>query len=310
MVPEDNWRRWDLNPRHPAYEAGCQGFGKLGPALTAEGEPPSERASATVTREPAGEYHQSPGISCSQLKVYSESPLAYYLRFVARVSPPRVSAAMRAGTLLHARHELADEWPSRIEIAPDSVVTSTGQLAKAGDKWLADLGPDRIGLTQAELDSVNAQWEGVLRNPAAARLIAERVDAEFNVRWSMNGHAMRCRTDGATPELWYDLKTTREVSPRETFRYAVRDYGYDLQAAIYADAAVAAGWPHHRLVFVVISTAYPHLCSVVRLPPEVIRRARDRVLRYLDEIREREAFSHWLPDDYGEIVDLPMDNWR
>jgi len=94
----------------------------------------------------------------------------------------------------------------------------------------------------------------------------------------------------------------------------VRDYGYDLQSAVYQAAAESVGWAPHRLVFLVISTVWPHQCHVVQLPPNVIRRARDRALRYLAEIAERTAFNHWLPDDYGHIVELEMGdrsyNWR
>ena len=244
------------------------------------------------------------------LKDYAASPLGYWLRHVKKVSPPKTSSALRAGTLLHLRHELGDEgWAKALAIAPDSVVTATGQLAKAGEKWLADLGPEQVGITPAELQSVDDQWAGILRNPAAAEVIAARVDAEFNVRWEWEGHQMRCRCDGATAGYWYDLKTTRDSLPMVQFQSSVRQWGYDLQSAVYQEAAVAAGWPDERLTFIVISTIWPHHCHVVRLPYATIRRARDRALRYLSEIRQRTEFDHWLPDDYGEITELQM-NWR
>lgn len=241
------------------------------------------------------------------LKDYQAGALGFYLRHVAKTAPPKTSAALRAGELLHLRHELGDEaWTARLEFAPESAVTASGQFGKTGEKWLADLPPDRIGITRAEADAVDQQWAGVCRNPAAVEIIASRVDTEFNVRWWWDGHLMRCRSDGATPEFWYDLKTTRDPYPLKTFRHSVEQYGYDLQSAVYQEAAVAAGWPEHRLAFIVISTVWPHYCHVVRLPPTVIRHARDRVLRYLAEIRQRTEYGHWLPDDYGEITDLEM----
>jgi hypothetical protein len=245
------------------------------------------------------------------LKDYAASPLGYWLRHILRTARPKASSALRAGTLLHLRHELGDEgWQKALAIAPESVVTATGQLGKSGEKWLADLGPDQVGITPAELSAVNDQWAGILRNPAAAEIIAQRIDAEFNVRWRWEDHLMRCRCDGATAQFWYDLKTTSDAYPLKQFGSSVEKWGYDLQSAVYQEAAVAAGWPDERLTFIVISTVWPHHCHVVRLPHPVIRRARDRALRYLAEIHQRTEFDHWLPDDYGEITELAMPYWR
>lgn len=268
-------------------------------------------ADATISREPAELYHTLPGISCSMLKDYAASPFGYALRHVYRTAPAKTSAAMRAGTLLHLRHELPEEvWRERLVVAEDSACTATGQLGKAGERWLADLSPDSIGITPAELAAVDSQWAGVLRNPAAVSLIRERYDAEFNCKWSWEGHLMRCRCDGATRDQWYDVKTTSDAQPLQQFASSVKRWGYDLQSAVYEEAAIRAGWPAHRLIFIVISTVWPHQCHVVQLPAATVRRARDRVLRYLSEIKHRTQFGHWLPDDYGEITELKMPFWR
>jgi hypothetical protein len=268
---------------------------------------------ATVTREPAEEYHNSPGLSCSALKSYAESPLGFYLRFVARSAPPKTSTALRTGTLLHLRHELLSQaaWRQAVAIAPDSVTTATGQLGKSAKEWLADLPPTVIGVTQEEVTLVESIWEGVCRNAAAIEIIEQRTDAEFNVRWHWNGMLMRCRCDGATLDQWYDLKTTSDTHILRQFGSSVRRWGYDLQSAVYSEAASAAGWPDHRLTFIVVGTAWPHLCHVVRLPPSVIERARYRAMRYIREIQDRSEWDDWLPDDYGQVVDLDMGtNWR
>jgi hypothetical protein len=239
------------------------------------------------------------------LKDYASSPLGYWLRHVARTAPPKTSAALRHGTLLHLRHELsAEEWQARKRLAPLSAVTATGQLGKAGEKWLGDLGPDDIGLSPEEDSQIEEQWQGMLRNPAVRRLLDARVDAEFNVRWQWEGHAMRCRCDGATDEGWYDLKTTRDYNVLAQWGSSAMDWGYDLQAAVYGEAAIAAGWPAHRLAFIVTSNVWPHHAHVVHLPVDVVNRARMRALQYLMEIRQRMEFDHWLPDDYGEITEI------
>jgi hypothetical protein len=135
-------------------------------------------------------------------------------------------------------------------------------------------------------------------------LIDARVDAEFSVTWDWAGHAMRCRCDGATVDVWYDLKTTSDTTPLKTFWRAVLDFQYDLQAAVYESAAAAAGWPEHSLHFIVTQSVPPHACHVVTLPPAVTALARERALRLLDELQQRREWGSWLPSDYGHVLEL------
>ena len=166
------------------------------------------------------------------------------------------------------------------------------------------MAPGRIGLTAVDREKLWKQTRQILANPAAKQLIDSRIDAEFCATWDWEGHAMRCRCDGATEELWYDLKTTSDTTPLKTFWRSVLDYQYDLQAAVYESAAEAANWPDHSLHFIVTQNAPPHACHVVTLPRAVTALARDRALRLLDDLQYRREWDSWLPADYGQVVEL------
>lgn len=119
-----------------------------------------------------------------------------------------------------------------------------------------------------------------------------------------NGTATRCVAVAMEQQQSFGT-TSRPRGTHCRWRSSSPAFGsgaIDLQSAVYQEAAVAAGWPDERLTFIVISTVYPHHCHVVRLPYAAIRRARDRALRYLLEIRQRTEFDHWLPDDYGRSL--------
>ena len=191
-----------------------------------------------------------------------------------------------------------------LDIAPDEFLTATGNLSKKGEDWLAAREPGRIGLTSVDREKLWKQTRQILANPAAKQLIDARVDAEFCVTWDWEGHAMRARIDGATPEVWYDLKTTSDTTPLKTFWRSVLEYQYDLQAAVYESAAEAADWPLHSLHFLVTQNAPPHACHVVTLPAAVMALARDRALRLLDDLQYRKDWDTWLPTDYGRVVEL------
>lgn len=265
-----------------------------------------EDATATWTHEPAADYHKSEGFSCSMLKDFAESTLGFYLRHISRESPPKSSAALKRGTLLHL---IAEHHPEPVDgfiaIAPEAMVTASGQLSKSAEPWLKDIG-DKVPTTAEELASVRDQFAGVLRNPASRQMIEQSVDREFVLRWNWEGFPMRCRCDGATSERLFDLKTTSDQHPLVTFESSVWKWGYDLQAAIYGVGWAAANMPPNPLAFIVTSNIWPHHCHVVTLPNGVVQRAKDRALRYLHDICHRLEWGEWLPDDYGEVRELRM----
>lgn len=266
----------------------------------------STESSASVSHEPAEEYHGWPETSASQLKELAASPLGYYRRFVAKDAPPKTSAALSYGTLLHSWHEIGpDQFWARVKVCPPDHVTGTGQLAKSASLWLATLAPEDIPISPADFNQLRLQTDQILANPAAADLLAARVDAEFNVRFSHNGHPCRCRVDGATAEVFYDLKTTRDQDPADTFVWSCKEWKYELQAALYGLAAVAAGWPKHRLHFIATSNTYPHHCAVMVLPADVLRHAEKRVGELLRELDQRRALDWWAPRGYGEVIEMP-----
>lgn len=258
-----------------------------------------------IDHAPAQEYHLRKRISASQLKEYDSSPLAFYLRYEVGSAPAKESAALSYGTLLHAWAEVGDEkfWDT-IAVPPQEVLTATGQLGKDGKAWAAALPAGTMVVTPTDRAQLWDQTRQILANGAAARLLAEAVDREFNVTFDWHGHECRCRCDGATDRVWYDLKTTREMNPEKTAFNAVKQWGYDIQAAFYGEAAVQCGWEPHPMRFIFTSTVWPYLCAVLWLPPEVMERGRRRCLRMLGEIKQRREWGSWLPPGYGEEMEM------
>ena len=244
-------------------------------------------------------------ISASDLKTFSSSRLEYYGRKIARTLAPKSSTALREGKLTHSWHEFGeDRYWDILEICPKEFETATGALSKKGEAWLASITGDKIGITSGEREKVWNQTRGILANPAAVRLMQERVDCEFCIQWMVRGTPMRARIDGATEQYFYDLKTTSDDDVLGTFWSSVRKWKYDLQSAVYGSAAEACDWEPHSMRFIVTQSKPPYHCHVVWLPDAVIRRARDRMLRLLDEIRECTEWDHWLPPDYGHETEL------
>lgn len=251
------------------------------------------------------EYHARPEISASQLKELALSPVAFYRRYIAGIAPPKSSDALSYGSLLHSWGELRDElfWP-RVKVAGEDVLTATGQFGKAAKEWQASLPAGSIALSPSDYKKLWDQTRQILANSAARELIEESVDREFNIRWSWHGHACRCRVDGATSQVFYDLKTTSDADPKWTFHSSVKKWRYDIQAAFYGSAAVAAGWPAHPMVFIITSTTEPYLCHVAQLPAALMAKGRSRCLALLKDLQRRKDWDCWTPADYGRVNEL------
>lgn len=291
------------------------------PAATSQGD---ESASSqvgdgtSVCHTDAATYHKWPEPSASHLKALASSPIEYYDRFIAPSTGFEESAAMLYGTLLHLWGEVGpgDFW--RRAVQPDAkYCTATGSLNAAGREWAKEQPEDAIVISPADFKKLQAQTEQILANSASATLLENSVDREFNVRWEMFGHRVRCRCDGATPSVWYDLKTTREKNPLKSFWRAVDEFHYDIQSAVYLSAALAIGYEPHSMRFICTSTTYPYRCEVVYLPSFMVEQATERCKQLLEELAARKEANHWLPETYGIVHELEVpafkrggENWN
>ena len=266
--------------------------------------------SVTVCHSPAEDYHRWSEVSCSQLKALAASPLEFYSRHVAGSAPAKRGQSLEYGTLLHLWAEIGEEtfW-SRVACPSDDLLTPTGQVGKAAKAWIAEQPEGAIIVSPADRAQLWNQTRQILANKAAARLLDESVDREFNVRFRWNGHDCRSRIDGATASKFYDLKTTSEADPQKTAMLAMRKWHYDLQSAMYGEAAIQCGWEPHSMRFIFTSNVWPHLCAVVYLPADLQERGRRKCLALLAELKQRREWDSWLPSGYGEEHELEVPHY-
>jgi exodeoxyribonuclease VIII len=154
---------------------------------------------------------------------------------------------------------------------------------------------------------IRREIESIKSHRAAMELIESGIASEVSVRWrSIDGDNLRCRPDLCTDNAWVDLKTTREADILSSFWKSVIDYGYHAQDAHYQSGMEALGMEPRPLIFVVVSTTSPHECHVVTLPQELVAEGRRLLTRTLADIRLRMDLDYWMPDQHGEVVQLPV----
>jgi hypothetical protein len=187
----------------------------------------------------------------------------------------------------------------RFAVVPEEVLSNGARRGKAYTDWVADQG-DRTVLPAADWWRLQRIVRNVTRHPAAIAILEATEDMQAAFRHvDSAGHKRKALADGVTPEFLWDFKTTS--SPWQQLWRSCDDYGYLWQAAWYVDAAMACGWPYHQLKFIFAQTTKPHGVRVLRMPEELVERARDDIREALDQIRlRRELGVYTSPEDEEE----------
>ena len=301
------------NPPGQPLQQGYPRQGTSGHRLHKPGVAGSSPAAATLSHsESITSYHSDrEWWSKSQLWTFhSSGPAAFHARYLSPTPQPYGSSdALKKGTHVHEWAEAGDEaWHDRVVLIPEDALGAGGRRTKATDQFESDTlakKPDAILLKADELDAYKAQFAAILANTQFRELTEATIAREFSVRWhDPSGLQLRCRPDAVTDDCVWDIKTTREAKPLETFWKSVVDFGYGYQQSLYLSGMEAAGLPIKKFVFVVTSTVPPYRCHAVTLPARLVASATKQLRKTIAELQARLELDHWLPDDSEQVTEL------
>ena len=297
----------------PPFNAPMQGPPMGGHRLHKPGVAGSSPAAATLSHhEPISSYHSDrEWWSKSQLwTLHSQGPADFYARYLSdHTELYGDSEAFKKGTLVHEWAEQGSvAWFSRVVEIPDSALGAGGRRTKATDQFEAETlasKPNAILLKKDELDAYSRQFDSLLRCKAFRQLTEETVAREFSVRWvDVSGVKLKCRPDAVTDSVCWDLKTTREIKPQESFWKSVVDFGYGFQQVLYLMGLEQAGLGIKDFVFVVTSTVAPYRCVAVTLPARLIAKAKAQVRETIANLQARLELNEWLPEGSDQVSEL------
>jgi len=160
-------------------------------------------------------------------------------------------------------------------------------------------------ITTAELETIYAMRESVLRHPEASRLLSDgQSEQTFFFDEPTTGAPCRCRTDWMTGDgVIVDLKTTTDASPKG-FAKAVWKFRYHVQDAFYTDGVEAStGCRPKDFVFIAVEKTAPFGVGVYRLSEGLREEGREL---YLDNVKtwmECTERGEW-PAYSNEIIEI------
>ena len=249
---------------------------------------------------PEDDYHASPGVSVSRLKLFKEAP--------AKVRVPRADRpALRFGRLGHLAilqpHLLEDRYHVvDLERISAREKATKDAMAAAGGREL---------VKRADWDTARAMRDAIQAHPTLREWFGapEDLTVESSFYWTdpVTGLLCRGRADGIRRSwrVCLDLKCVEDASP-EGFAKTVGSYDYHMQDAHYR-AGIAATWGElDRFYFIAIEKEPPFLAGIYELMPQAQELGRLEVMANLEGWARCEASGIWPGySEEPEPLDLP-----
>lgn len=173
-------------------------------------------------------------------------------------------------------------------------------IAQTADKLMKPDGTMRKAVTQSMWSDCEFYFEQIMRNSQAKEMI-ENSDHEVTARMqdTETGLYVQSRYDlYQSGSLIGDVKKTK--SSLEKFHYEARNYGYDVQAALYMSTFISLhpdlDGSKFEFWFVVISNQYPYQCQCMMASPTMIDEGMSKIEYALPAIK-REAFASLIKEE-------------
>ena len=243
-------------------------------------------------------YENIKAVNKSTLWEMRKSPLHYW--HLIHDTPKEDTTAMKFGRAIHAYLLDPVEFSARYAVAPEcDRRTKEGkaiwaELMESGKEVISAADMEAIQRMEVEFEPVRKKW-------------LTDVQTELPLVWTDDATGVECkgRLDALSSEWIIDYKTTTDASTNAFTREAIR-YGYDLQAAMYMDAARANGYNPKGFIFIAQEKSAPYLINVIRAGDAFLDRGRWIMMDLLQKYKECRDSDTW--PGYGEN-ELILPEW-
>lgn len=268
---------------------------------------------------PIERYHLAdmlpgPSVSSSGLKLIDQSTPAHFWA-QSRMNPDRIereeTPSLRLGSAVHTLFLGETGFRDRFAIQPATYIDAkTGEEkpwngnANVCKAWRAGQAGRTI-LTADQFETIRRMAASLASYPAVAQTGLLAGEVEISLIWKDPGHGiwLRNRPDVMPRGDWVvDLKTIRQADDR-SIRYAIEDYGYDLQLGLAAEAArYVLGIEAATFVLVFIETSPPFAPRIVELSADKIAVGRAKARRAIETFATCLKAGQWPAYEPLEIL--------
>ena len=249
------------------------------------------------------EYLSADAVSASMLRLLGTRSPAH-LKAQMDGEKRKETKALRVGSLIDTAVFEPDKLESSVHIKPATCLTAKKCRvpwdAKTNDaqEWLEGH-RDKPVVSQAELDTARSVADSVRAHPAAQAALARGkaqqtlIVPAFELFGAPSGNVMvRCRPDWMTGNVIPDLKSTLCAS-KDEFSKSIYSYGYDVQSALYLDAANALGLKKEVFMYICVEKDPPYAVGCYRLDEESVDKGRAKYRYWLAQYCDCVLNDEW-----------------
>jgi len=253
------------------------------------------------------QYHSGPGISRSNLMTLRDgSPYHFWYKHInENKEPEEPTDAMQFGTALHTLILEPDEFDNRYFVSPK--MNRTTKEGKALWAEIKEVAGSREIIFEDTFQELANMREAIEKNQDAVGLIKHKsCQFEKSMYWinPVTGLLCKCRPDILHPKYVGDLKTTTSAKP-DKFKYAIRDFGYHIQAAMIQEGIKELTRKTVKdFPYIVVEKTKPYVCAVYFLEDDALARGAAEYQELLITLKQHMDDQHW-PGYKTQYVSLP-----
>lgn len=229
-------------------------------------------------------------LSSSMLKLILTDRQKFYEKWVLNMREADSKPAFEEGTITHSLilepHKVNEEYAFYEGLRRAGAHYEAFAAANPGKRII-------LASTRVRAEKHKAALN---RRPEALSLL-QNGEAEQNIFGAVLGIPVKARADYINVEqgIIVDVKTSAYPSDSEIFKGTVKEFMYDLSAALYKNIAEQAYQKDFTFYWVVISKA-DNECHVYRAGPETLRFGTSLMMKALVQYKQAKESGNWLTD--------------
>ena len=275
-----------------------------------------------TTNEKDTDYHNSPGISSSGLKLFHDSPIKYWAKYICPdpdSDDEKDKPHFAIGKAGHCKVLEPHRFESDFVAMPEGI-DKRSKDGKAFWKELKTKYPEATIMKNSELALAKKCGDSIL-NSRYGKLISSGIGcAETSIRWVDPDTEVHCKIrpdwflaplDKVPNGMIIDLKFS-DGSDEDSFRKSVENFGYYIQNAFYCLGyqAYYSTKDLPKFIFVVVDKNYPYTVENYELSLEFIEMGLAVIKNRLPQFKECLDSGKWLPESKSKTTIIEPNEWK
>ena len=238
-------------------------------------------------------YYENPAVNKSTLWWLRKSPAHFKW---ARTAETPDTPALRFGRAVHAAMLTPSAFKRDYAVLPDGIDRRT-KAGKEEYQAFLDASAGKEILTEDDAKTIKQMVK------VCPKAIYKGTKREKELYWTDPDTGVSCkgRLDAIRAGKVIDYKTTTDASTDGFAKEAIR-YGYDLQAAMYLEAAKQNGYGDCEFWFVAQEKSEPYAVNIIKAGDAFLDRGRWLMLDLLGKYKECAEKNEWPGYGTNELI--------